>query len=497
MIMNSMSLIDYWNHHKSDIAEKRGWKAAVLRGKSILDAYSSKMEQMARLFPETFVNKSFTKVSLRELLAIVDNMRKSDNSRYAQASKVSYLVVLHDLFWFANNSGHAVDPFACLQSRGSRGSSSKLGEIRQVVEKIGRGDFSRNESIDKLRSVLQHKRIRRSMSPVEIQRFLRLVQNGIRDDGRYLGLALIFYLGSRPGETRALRWEDIIYWQDGRRFYCISDALGVSTDANGKTKTDNGFRKVPEHCELRALVDERYEFITAQTGQEPTGYICCPGNDFGKPCTYYDFASFADKQVFSMLDSDYKCGMAAEFMLAQLTDTHDRDCEDTLTLYCLRHTFYTWLATSTPLSEMERAYLMGHEMIDNNRDIRSRFNDNDLLARIGDDMDRFVCLPDYHPDKRITLGPDGVGNVHAVGDTGIQEYYLSLSKGDTAEIEIELSSDHAGTETVLKALSPIKGNLDVQVSLEQIINLGEPDRRPRRVSSDCDRWLYLTQGYVK
>jgi len=189
------------------------------------------------------------------------------------------------------------------------------------------------------------------------------------------------------------------------------------------------------------------------------------------------------------LNDEFLVVMSAEFILEQFRNDPSHDSEDNLTLYCLRHTFYTWLASSTDLSELERAYLMGHEMKENDRDIRSRFNDDDLLAHIGDDMDRFVCLPAYHP-KCIVLDPDSEKPIHCCG-VGMQEFTTHLNEGDCVVLDFVVHSDHPGTETVFQNLSVVKGSFDVMFELNEIIPMGEPDRRPRSVSNEYALWQYL------
>lgn len=487
-----LTLLDYWTKYSRALEKQRGWQTTVKAGQTTYEAYNRIMRKLVSTNLDTIGKKAMSRLSLLDFQTAVDNLRQDDGAHYSPASKEITFSVLHVIYRFASNAGHALDPFACSRVRKPRVyTSPQLSEVRKIIERVSNGKSTVNESVAKLRSAIAKTTFRRSLSIDEIQRLLKLIWNGITLDGRYVGLDLAFYLGTRPGETRALRWEDItvLKSKSNRRCYLIRNSLSRTTAANGKTKTDNGFRKIPEHCELYAIIDARYRFILDQTGQEPTGYICCPGNDFGKPCSYYMFADFAEKNVMRFLNDEFLVVMSAEFILEQLGNDPSHDSEDNLTLYCLRHTFYTWLASSTDLSELERAYLMGHEMKENDRDIRSRFNDDDLLAHIGDDMDRFVCLPAYHP-KCIVLDPDSEKPIHCSG-VGMQKFTTHLNEGDCVVLDFVVHSDHPGTETVFQNLSAVKGSFDVMFELSEIVPMGEPDRRPRSVSNEYALWQYL------
>ncbi len=490
-----LPLMDYWKKYREQIENDRGWLKETEKGLTTLEEYSRKLSKLAKKHPEVFLKKPMDRVTLLELMTSVEDVRADDMSHYSISSKQGFFTVLHIIYRFAHNAGHALNPFAFLRVKKPRVDTSPVRDLRETLEKIDRGECNRHESILRLRKALEgKKKMRRSLSPDEIQQFLKIVWAGIKLDGRFCGLALGFYLGTRPGETRAIRWEDIIVLRgkNGRDSYFIRNALGRTTEAKGRTKTDNGFRKIPEHCELHALIRERHQFIVEQTGEEPTGYVCCPGNEFGKPCSYYEYADFAEKSVFRFLDDDFTCVMAAELVVGQLTNSWEYDEEDTLTLYCLRHTFYTWLAAFTPLNEMERAYVMGHEMKEDDKDIRSRYNDDDLLEQIGDDMDKFICLPDLHPEVRVVLGSEGVGDYHFVSGVGVREFSVPMRAGETIVIDQTIYSDHPGTETLLRNLSKIKGQFDAEIEVYEIKDMGEPDRRPKPVSLEADQWDYLT-----
>lgn len=66
---------------------------------------------------------------------------------------------------------------------------------------------------------------------------------------------------------------------------------------------------------------------------------------------------------------------ALECELEKLDGGEKDDTCQHLTLYVLRRNFWTWLEALSTLTDMEKRYIMGHEMIVDKHSIRSSYND--------------------------------------------------------------------------------------------------------------------------
>ena len=313
----------------------------------------------------------------------------------------------------------------------------------------------------------------KGINPFEIavSQIVDLINQHLLEDGRYIALAISFYAGVRPAECRALKWEDVkpITGHPGCYYFEIHHTLDRMTKDQESTKTENAYRPVPIHIELQTLLDRWKNHIENTTGQKPEGYICCAETAYGTPCSHYQYANFAKSKVYSRLDADMlfqnALSMAIEEYEGEQGHNKYFDPDENLTLYVLRRNFWTWLQSSTRLTPLEKKYVMGHEMIVNRENLRSRFNNQDLLWKIGQEMNRFSVMTELHDDYALLIRE--VGKNYSVSSTGYTKIRIPsrlLTEGGKLEIDTDVLE--SGDTLVLKLLSPIRGNYQVEGQAE-------------------------------
>lgn len=118
---------------------------------------------------------------------------------------------------------------------------------------------------------------------------MREILAHIEEDGRWLGLAIILWCGSRPSEARALRFYDFKAFDDhverGYTHFCRS----ADEHGNEKPTMKNRFgpRAIVGHTELQHVVDLRMNFIRENLGIDDIGRFpaICFENNLDRACT--------------------------------------------------------------------------------------------------------------------------------------------------------------------------------------------------------------------
>ena len=231
----------------------------------------------------------------------------------------------------------------------------------------------------------------------EMQSVARLISDHLLEDGRYIGLAISLYTGLRPNECRALKWEDkkLIPGEWAYSYFEVHHVLEPNNKEKDHPKTSNGFRNVPIHVELAALLSrwERHvqkmstlpfkiEQGLPPSREKTSGYICCKGDQYGQPCSYPDFADFAQEKLFAELNPALETACKAEMKLAELEKSPVYERSENLTLYVLRRNFWTWMQYGTSCTKLDKLYVMGHEMTRDRKNLRPHYATPDSLLRI-------------------------------------------------------------------------------------------------------------------
>jgi hypothetical protein len=234
-------------------------------------------------------------------------------------------------------------------------------------------------------------------------------------------------------------------------------------------KTANGFRNVPIHCELNGLLAKwekhirtvkQIHAVPSKKGSPPaipnlSGYICCTENRFGEPCSYQSLARFADKNVFPRLDKELSEALSAEMALSELSNDKTFAPDDTLSLYVLRHNFWTWLQYGTLCTKNEKLYVMGHSMKNTGKNLRPLFSEPSALLNIKTKMDAFTILREFQSATLLLDSFDVDSDLSNIGihDIGLGGAYLRDGQALIINVQTLEENDHI----TLELRSSIKG----------------------------------------
>ena len=390
-----LSIPQYWERYSEDIAELRGWAKEPDGAIKTLNSYNCMMEKLTSELPD----KPISQVTFFDLTRAVDGVRyKARGGKPYSANSLSkFYALLGDIFKYAKEHGHADNILLFLQDRNRTKSESVFDFFDPAL------------STEKMREKAREA-VRKSPSKVKSltksQRFslYLTISNGLRKDGRYLGLAIMFYCGLRPSECRGLTWGNIRTFRDypDRRMFVIYKTQGKKGQKRKQTKTGNAYRYVPIHYELDQLLRQRYEYVEdwcRARGRDPNElYICCLKNQLLTPCEDFQLSAFGS-DILNQLRIPrselilYMAHMITDDMGG--VDSASGEDPTHLSLYVLRRNFCTWVQGETLMDEMQRNYVMGHTMWDGKKDLRQQYNGEDSLFRMLQKMDKAVLNGNY------------------------------------------------------------------------------------------------------
>lgn len=475
------NLYDYWKEFQDDIAEIRHWKRSEDTGTiPTKEAYDSMMETLARVNPETILTKPLASLSFYDLFNTLLKVRSSRGTgkMYKPSTMASYVSLLNDIQDYAQMKGHAVkilDKYrnTVLQRtfdfpRGGSGRKSS-GKSAKTFP-----DDSKEDAVNRLRQKIEKDGyLRKSLTMPEMQSIMRMIVKHYREDGRYIGLALSIYAGLRPGECRALQWKDLdfipgVRYAHRMRIHHVLDSVGREKD---HPKSANGFRIIPIHMELYAILNLWYNYIGEKTGKSATGYIVCKENDFGTPCSYKEYASFAQNKVFSKLGTELRQSSKLEMTVMELEKDPVFDPDENLTLYVLRRNFWTWLQYGTQCSKLEKLYVMGHKMERDNRNMRTHFSSPKASLKIWCYMQQFVILPELRKDiTKVIPDPAQYESFRDIGFTDITFDPECWIGGPTVTLKADINCLDPGDQITIEALTPVSEHFRLVCDIEKFYN---------------------------
>lgn len=442
---SELSLQEYWEKFKFTIADRNRWacageeacvvscgetcwkcctqKAIRSRYCSTLRSYTNYIERLS----EFVKDKPISELSLEDIKFAIGNIQSKAGGPYSEATLDTVRSVLNGLFAFAAARSDAYNIMKGLYVKRKGTVEEKHGGLLHLLHVCRDKPAAMRESIARELTKCGHKT--KSLTISQLEKLTQILWEEIESDGRICLIALMLYAGIRPAEARALRWKDIVPLYD----YPDIKVINVYRIRNkhGKIslypKTDNAYRRVPVHPELAAFLKKRMEYVQQSCSGNSIDEmpICCRGNDFTRPCKDYEVALMAD-EIFSQIriKQEDMYIYALEFELEKLEHHCEKlDREQQLTLYVLRRNFWTWLEALTPLTDMEKRYVMGHEMNVDNHSIRSSYNDENRLYDIYVGMSTCVISRDRHLEI-ITISVDSSNPVY-ISDAGIQKLVIS------------------------------------------------------------------------
>ena len=487
-----LSFGKYWEKHKLSIANNRDWNCEGDCGQKPQCFRSCKDKDMRtkvqgtlhdydryiRYVADHVGEKPISEITFMDVCGAIGAVRTARN--YSASTAAGIASAVRRVFEYAYVHGDADDI-----TDYTRGNSDVGLDILVLLGSNHPGDYIREE-LRKERDRLAN--ITRSLTIWQQEKLASILWDHIEEDGRYCLIALMLYAGVRPAEGRALRWKDIIPFVDhGDRalinIYRIRDAEGTLQE---RTKSDNAYRRIPEHIELRAFLAKRRALVLGrQDGLIDELPVCCFANQFARPCRDFEAAALA-RQVFKQLRLKEQDLYAYQIeRLAEQYDKEntDKEQEQHLTLYVLRRNFWTWLQSSTRLNDEQKRLIMGHELDEGIN--RKDKNDENLLWEICCKMDKCVLSWNLHEDHfTVSLGTQ---ESVSIIDQGLCRIHLTeemLAVG--VDLNISVMTVETGEEIWLKSLSPVRsiGGITPKVQISGV----PPQKSDYGINCQAEIW---------
>lgn len=488
---SELPLYDYWKKHRYDIANLRGWECKADCPNSCLitclknrphgsaDCRNSCADSCLRhckahrlrltthgtlKFYESFFKKlnhflkqniSISELTYFDVQHALNQMINAKKGRpYKSATRMRYLSCLNILFRYAEDHGHASNIFSIFGISEEDHNTA----FTFLDPKVGKEEVLMR--VEEYQSTFLDRP--RSLTIAQTERLVHMLCNTVEEDGRCMAMAVCLYMGLRPAEARALRWKDFHpFTEHSDREYVMlyhtRDKKGIFKNT---MKTPNAYRKIPVHAELSVLLNERRNYVSEKYhGPIDDLPVCCFENHFDQPCKDYQLACYAEKRLSDLkLKAVDMIPYFVDAVQEQLSHSSKWDRlydEEALSLYVLRRNFFTWISSSTPLGDFDKRYLMGHTMLMEFRDLRSRYNDEDLLWEFCQAMDQGVLCAELHrPGIAATLV---AGKTIKIANHGVVEICIGeeiLKSGGT--IVIDAMTTQPGDAVVLNCVGRIQ-----------------------------------------
>lgn len=192
-----------------------------------------------------------------------------------------------------------------------------------------------------------------------------------------LWILTLLYTGMRPGETAALRWEDINFEREEIHVHAAKES-GANKTIKGP-KTDAGDRIIPLHAALKPKLQS--------APRHPSGYVFVTGQ--GNPQNDNSL-----RRLWTGFKRALDIYMGAEVKRNKIVTSV---VADDLVPYCLRHTFCTDLQKAgVPLNVAKE--IMGHSDIQTTANIYTH-RDLDTLHRGMDLLDGTAAKKEKEQSK--------------------------------------------------------------------------------------------------
>ena len=378
----------------------------------------------------------------------------SGKEPYFEPSLKKYRSVFSDLCGFAEVYSHGAYSSVVWGSAWKDKNStdnSKSTDKKRSQRKVGKKE---QEKIEKEARAKRMVDLPRSLTMPEEIKLLDEIEKGIEDNSYYAGLALMFYLGLRPGECCGVNFGDIRPLEGYPETYClyIYEQITTKETSSNKLKTSNAYRMLPVPSELYDLLSRRRTAVEQKLhGDCSHCYIVCLDETvegLKKNCNRRQFRVFSqtllrkinmEEQVVSNLSVEVRDGLVYE---------------QSVTSYLLRRNFSTALAAVCGMEDDELKYLMGHD-IGAADEQRHDFVNPDTLFQLWEKLnlrsyktsDELVCRIDsdqasvFLQQKQTTLivehaalGKDGV-YLRVFNEFPNDYIRVKLVSGDNASIK--------------------------------------------------------------
>lgn len=478
----------YWDKYRLAIADVRGWETCRSQDGTPLIATLRRYDTyMKKLSP--YLTKPICELTFFDLQYGLNQVRtmKRGGGEYSAATLGSYRSMLGDIYRYAQDHGDAYNILAFYSARSGKALEDTLSDLFDPA-------LPRAAMQSRLKAELEKKPYKaKSLTPEQQLKLVSVIADGLLKDGRYGGLGILLYAGLRPSECRALQWKDLLPFRDHpeRQMLLLYETRERDGTLRKGMKTSNAYRRVPVHLELDVLLKSRRALVEqalpgTDIGELP---ICCLENQWEVPCKDFQLSLLASK-VLNTLDlrQEDLIPYLGELVLESGKEAHSGDTH--LSPYVLRRHFWTWLQSSTQLSDYDKRYVMGHQMYLGQEDMRPRYNNQDQLWELCQKMDR--CILGYQFRRRHLLTE--VSPAAVADNCGV--LWLRISGEQLAaggNLCLYAFAHETGDPIRLEALSPLRplGGLKVHT----VDQMGWPERKHTTgINTEYDNWLALQRA---
>jgi len=486
-----LTILEYWERHKSLIAKTRGWEFVYnQKGNLVCPTMEGYDKMIKKISP--YLQKAISDVTYFELQMAMEKVRNSRRvGRYSSSTMAGYRSLLSDIYRFAQDRGDAYNILAYFTARGKKLLNEETMSIAEAIDPT----LPKPVMEGRMRAALESRvYLPRSLTPEQQAHLIRLLFDRIEEDGRYSGLAIMLYAGLRPAECRALRWKDIVAFRDHpeRHMIYVHDSLDHKGKRKGRLKTENGYRKVPVHIELEKLLQKRKSLIQSKEGIacDISDYpICCMENNFSNTCRDFQLSILASETLKSLSITKEELSVYLLDMVAEKDTAREGSGDLHLASYVLRRNFWTWLQSSTQLTNLEKCYVMGHEMMRDGVNLRPSYNNPEKLWRICTLMDKHAISLRLH--HRCIELPIQKGQVAALENSGIVRVKISKEQLVSGGVlRIHARTNENGDSVIVEAQSTIKPfrRLSVEGNVE---DYGSSERNAEGINCEYDNYKAL------
>lgn len=294
--------------------------------------------------------------------------------------------------------------------------------------------------------------------------------------GEFAGGLLMLYLGLRPGECCAVKYDNIKKITAAKTHFVlyVFEQLDSKNKLRNTLKTKNAYRILPIPEELYMLLSKRKTFVRNQVGANENieDYpIVNAANGFNKNIRRKDFSSAMVRMLrLAALNETVLSYASAELA----SNKNIREAE--ATGYLLRRNFATVMSSVCALTEEELQYLMGHSLEDNSR--RSDFADPEALMRLAQKMDKRHVIGLF-TNKNVKLSKEAISTEN-IGEITISVDANTIKNSDKTGIIIDIYNDcpadvlslhlkKLGNEAVNKAEPALKINCDYKKQFPETV----------------------------
>lgn len=336
------------------------------------DAYENYISQLKPFLRNTAFCEC-TSEDYDEAIEKINSSRAKKGDRlYAESTLKSIRSVVNDLCSFVEYYSHGLY-YSTLWGSSWNKETKAPKKIDPIKEKQKR--------IDK-----QLKLPRSLTIPQEIK-LLNAIEEKYLQDSIYLGIAVMFYMGLRPGECLGLQFGDIRPLEGYPEVQCmyIYEQLRADEERTNTLKTANAYRVLPIPTELSEMIEKRQAAVEAKIpGKSEKCYLIC------KDESAEGLLKQGQRKQFRLCcQSLLRKISVEEAVIANLQSLIDADqvAESTVTSYLLRRNFATALAAVCGMEDDELKYEMGHSLYESDEHRRDFLNP-DTMVRLWEKLNR-------------------------------------------------------------------------------------------------------------